>query len=304
MNIYLTDIIASLKDEIISVFGEPKNNYVCYLKDPKNVDEYTLDWISAMRKEKQQIAENSKARAIITGSGILYSDILKQQGKVIIQVDNPKRAIAKVANMFFVAKEKPGIDPTAVIHQDAVIGNNVFIGPYVVIGKCIIGDNVTIHSNTTLYDNVTLKRNVIINAGAVIGTDGLGCEREENGQLIKFPHFGNVLIEENVEIGANCQIAKGALSDTFIGKGTKINVGCYIAHNVVLGKNVWISAHAKIAGSVKVNDNATIFIGVMIKEHLLIGHDAIIGMGAVVTKNVPSGEIWIGNPAKKMIPKY
>ena len=300
-NILLTEIISFLGDEIIIVYGNPVDIELRYLKEPKNVDEYTLDWVNANKSGKQQIVETSKANAIIVGQDIIYSDVLKEQGKVIIQVNNPKLTVAKVGNEFFVCKPLPCIHSTAVINKEAKIGNNVFIGANTTIGKCEIGNNVTIHSNVTLYDNVTIKNNVLIHAGAIIGTDGLGCEREKDGRLVKFPHFGGVIIEDDVEIGANCQIAKGALSNTIIGKGSKINVGCYIAHNVVLGKNVWISAQAKIAGSVHVCDNVTIFIGVIIREQKTIGFGSTIGMGAVVTKDVPDGETWIGNPAKKLL---
>ena len=117
---------------------------------------------------------------------------------------------------------------------------------------------------------------------------------------MKFPHFGGVIIGNNVEIGANCQIAKGALSDTIIGDGCKINGLCFIAHNCILGKNVWITGDTMLAGSVKIEDDVTIFSKVMVREQVRIGKSAIVGMGSVVTKNIPANEIWLGVPAKKI----
>lgn len=298
--IILTDIINFLGDEVLTVYGSPEGIEIRHLKDPQNVDEYTLDWINPRRPDQQNIAEASRAKAILAGPIVAYSERLIKQGKVLLTVENPKLCIAKAGQAFLVEKIKPGIHPSAFIDPEAKIGSDVFIGANASIGKCEIGNNVSIHSNVSLYDNVKIKNGVIIHSGAVIGTDGLGCEREKDGRLIKFPHFGGVVIEDDVEVGANCQIAKGALSDTIIGAGSKINVGCYIAHNVILGKNVWISAQAKIAGSVKVGDNATIFIGAIIREQKNIGDKALIGMGAVVTKDVPAGETWVGNPAKKL----
>lgn len=299
-NIPLIEIIEFLGTEIISVYGNPDGRIVNKLSDPQNVDETTLDWVSDRRPDKQFLAENSKAQAIVVTSDVTYSESLKQQGKVLVVVANPKMAIAKVGNNFFVDKPKPQIHPTAIIHPDALFGENVAIGPYCVIGKCKIGNNSVLDANVVLYDNTTIGNNVYIHSGAIIGTDGLGCEREADGTLVKFPHLGGVIIEDNVEIGASCQIAKGALSNTIIGRGTKINVGCYIAHNVVIGKNVWISAQAKIAGSVKIGDNTTIFVGAMVREQLTIENNSLIGMGSVVVKNVPNGETWVGNPAKKL----
>ncbi len=296
----LSDIITFLGKEIKAIYGNPEGIGIHYLKDPQNVDEYTLDWINLQRMDKQQIVEATKAKAIIAGPGVEYTAPIIKQGKVILLVDNPKLAIAKIGNVFFVDKMMPGIHPTALIHPEAVIGNGAFIGSNAYIGRCKIGNNVVIHENVVVHDNMVIKDNVLIHSGSVIGSDGLGCEREKDGRLVKFPHFGGVIIEENVEIGAACVIAKGALSNTIIGKGSKINVGCFIAHNVVLGQNVWISPKVNIAGSVKIGDNVTLFSSAIIREQKTIGDDAIIGMGAVVTKNVPAGETWIGNPARKL----
>lgn len=296
----VTRIIEFLGNQIKAVYGNPDKFRVSYLRDLPHVDEFTLDWINPARPEKQQMAETSKAKVIVANSEVSYTENLRHQNKVILVVKNPKLAVAKVGNEFFVERPQPGIHPTAVLHPDVKLGKNVFIGPHTSIGKCNIGNDVVIHAGVTLYDNVTIKNNVLIHAGSVIGTDGLGCEREKDGKLVKFPHFGGVIINDNVEIGANCQIAKGALSDTVIGKGTKINVGCFIAHNTILGINVWLSPRVNITGSVKIGNNVTIFSGAIIREQKRIGKDAVVGMGAVVTKDVPAGETWIGNPARKL----
>ncbi|MDX9694749.1 MAG: DapH/DapD/GlmU-related protein [Bacteroidales bacterium] len=299
-SITIDAILKYLGEDVIISYGFTEGIIIKYLKEPKDVDGYTLDWISSRRNDKQHIAETSKAKVIIVDETIIYSDLLKQANKVLLVVKNPKLAIAKIGNHFFIETPQPGIHNSSIINPNANISKSAYVGSNVTIGKCTIGNNVTIHPGVILYDNVTVGNNVIIHAGAVIGTDGLGCERESDGTLVKFPHLGGVIIEDDVEIGASCQIAKGAISNTIIGKGAKINVGCYIAHNVKIGKNVWISAHAKIAGSTLIKDNSTIFIGASIREHSVIGEGAIIGMAAVVTKNVPAGETWIGNPARKL----
>lgn len=128
----------------------------------------------------------------------------------------------------------------------------------------------------------------------------MGCDRKKDGILVKFPHFGGVEICDDVEIGANCQITRGSLSNTIIGSGSKINGLCFIAHNCILSKNVWITGDTMLAGSVTIEDNVTIYSKVIIREQRTIGEGSVIGMGAVVTKDVPPGETWVGNPAKKM----
>jgi len=293
-------IIEFLDNEVIHIHGNIEKVYIKHLKPIESVDNVTLDWIGLNRINKQQYIEQTIARVILCDPSLIYSDIIQSQNKILIQVKNPKLSLSFVADRFFIKKPDFGLHPDASIHPKAKISKSVFIGSNCSIGDCIIAEGTYIYPNVTIYDGVTIGKNVIIQAGAVIGTDGLGCERKEGGELVKFSHLGGVIIKDNVEIGANCQIARGALSDTIIGKGSKINGLCFIAHNCILGNNVLITGNTMLAGSVKVEDNATIYSGVIIREQRKIGKGAIIGMGSVVTKDVPSGETWLGNPAKEM----
>jgi UDP-3-O-[3-hydroxymyristoyl] glucosamine N-acyltransferase len=299
-NIDLKDIISFLESELMTVYGEPDSVVVRHLKDPEHVDEFTLDWINPLKPDKQKIAETSKAKVIIANKEVVFSETLKNQGKVLLVVDNPKLAIAKVGNEFFVEKPTPGIHPSAVIHPDAQIGENVFVGANTVIENCTIGDDTIIDANVHIYSPVIIGKHCSVKSGAVLGGMGFGFEKDENGNLFRFPQIGNLFIGDYVEIGANTCIDRGALSDTVIGDYCKINNLCHIAHNNKIGKNVVITAQVNISGSNVIENDVWIAPNASIRGWLTIGKGATIGMGAVVTKDVPAGETWVGNPARKL----
>ena len=299
-NISIKEIISYYEQDIIQVFGAYEDMHVMYLREPSKVDIHTLDWINHRRNDKQQMAENSPARVIITDSTVNYSEKLRLQKKILIQVEIPKLVVAKIGNHFFKESLQPTIHKTAIIHPKAKIGKNVYIGPYVTIGNCIIGDNAIIHNGVSINDHVTIGNNVVIKPGANLGYDGFGFEKQTDGNLIRFPQLGKLIIQDYVEIGSNTCIDKGSLSDTIIGYGTKINNLCHIAHNVITGKNVVITAQVNISGSTNIEDDVWIAPNASLRGHQTIGKGAIIGMGSVVTKDVPAGETWVGNPAKKL----
>jgi len=279
MKVNVIDIISFLADNVINVFGVYDDVVVRHLREPKEVDTLTLDWINYSNKNKQKIAESSTAKVIIVDQEVYFSEKLQKQGKVLIQVEDPRLTISIVAQHFFLPKASIGVHSSAIIDHQAIVAPTAYIGAGCVLGKCIIESDTVLYPGVIVYDNVKIGKNCIIQAGSVIGTDGLGCQRLPDGTLVKFPHFGGVRIGNNVEIGANCQIAKGVLSNTIIGDGTKINGLCFIAHNCVLEKNVWITGDTMLAGSVKVEANVTIYSKVVIREHRVIGKGATIGMG-------------------------
>ncbi len=144
----------------------------------------------------------------------------------------------------------------------------------------IIGDRCIIESNVRIYDCVTMGKNCNIKPGAVLGGAGFGFEKDKNGNRFRFPQIGSLIIGDNVEVGSNTCIDRGALSDTIIGNHTKINNLCHIAHNNVIGNNVEIGANCVLIGEIKVGDNS------------------IIAAGSVVIKDVPENVVVAGNPAK------
>ena len=298
--ISLSSILEYLDKDILNVKGDYLGLTVDNITDVKRVNEHSLDWINPDKTNKQEIAEKSPARVLLVDKSISYNENLQSKGKVLLVVENPKLCLMKVIRQFFSEGFEPGIDPTAVIHPKAKIGKNVYIGPHCYVGNCVIGDGNVIHSGVHIYDRTVIGNNNVIHSGAVICVDGLGCVRQPDGNLEEFPQIGGVIIGNNCYIGANTHIASGSLSDTIIKDGCKINGMTFIGSNDILHENVWITGSTMLAGSVEVGRNVNIFSRVVVRDWCNIGEGAIIGMGAVVTKNVPSGETWVGNPAKKL----
>ena len=297
----LSEIIDYLGDSIESVNGKIDHIVIKYLKDPKEVDKHTLDWVNPLKKNKQQIAETTEAKAILVDSEVVYSQELQKKQKVLIYVNNPKICIALIANKFFDKKRQAGIHPSAMIDKEVQIGDNTYIGPNCILEKCIIGDNVQLHGNNFIYENVVVGNNVEIHAGAVVGNEAHNFVEDDNGGKVKFPHLGGVIIEDNVTIGAQSVISKGVLSNTIIGEGTKIAQLVFIGANNKIGVNCAIRPNVMTSGSVMIGDYSIIASSATIREQTNIGTNSFIGMGAVVTKNVPDNEIWVGNPARKLI---
>ena len=299
-NVSVKDLVGFLGESLISIVGKINGVYVDNVADVEHCNTTTLDWVNPIKKDKQAIAENSKAKVILVDSDINYSEILSQQDKILLIVNNPKREMMRIIKQFFVQVFPCGIDKTAYIHPNAKIGKNNYIGPNCYIGDCVIGDNNVIHSNVCIYDRTTIGDNNVIHSGALLCVDGLGCIREENGALLEFPQMGGVRIGDNCYIGGNTHIASGSLSDTIIDNGCKINGMSFIGSNDHLHENVWITGSTMLAGSVVVEKNTTIYSRVVVREWTHIGQNVIIGMGSVVTKNVPDGETWVGTPAHKL----
>lgn len=296
----ISQLVDFLGSDLLRVEGNCNNTYIDNIPDPAHVEETSLDWVNASKSDKQQIAESSKAKVIVVDPGVTYSEVMEKSGKMLIVVEKPRFEMAKIANHFFIEHKQPGIHPSAVVDKDAKIAPTAYIGPGCVVGKASIGADTVLMANVTVYDNVTIGDRCLIQAGVVIGTDGLGCTRDENGVLTKFPHLGGVVMGNDIEVGANSQIAKGSFSDTLIEDGCKMNGLCFIAHNCHLEENVWITGDTMLCGSVHVKKNTTIFSNVVVRDQRTIGEKVIIGMGSVVTKDVPDGETWMGTPAHKL----
>ncbi|HEV7284595.1 MAG TPA: UDP-3-O-(3-hydroxymyristoyl)glucosamine N-acyltransferase [Kaistia sp.] len=217
----------------------------------------------------------------------------------VICVENPRLAFMRVVESFFARARPQGIAPTAVIAPSAQIDQTAYIGPYTVIDEdCTVGAHTVINSHVHLYPKTKIGSNVTVHSGTVIGSDGFGYERNENGELEKFPHIGGVTIEDDVEIGSNTSVDRGTLSDTIIRQGARIDNQVHVAHNVTIGRNVAVIAQSMLGGSVHLGDGAWIAPSVCIMNQVKIGANATVGLGAVVVRDVPEGVTAMGNPAR------
>jgi len=256
-------------------------------------------------------AEETGASAVIVPLEI------EKSSKPLIRVKNPDYAFSRLIEMDAPRRKfQKGIHPTAVIGKDVKIGKDVSIGPHAVIGDdteigegtviyplVYIGENVKIGKNTLIYSNVSIREetsignNVIIHSGTVIGSDGFGFVREE-GKYYKVPQIGRVVIEDDVEIGANVTVDRATLGETIIRKGTKIDNLVQIAHNVVIGENCAIVAQVGISGSVEIGNNVTLAGQVGVAGHLTIGENSVVAGKSGVTKSIPPNSYVSGFPAQ------
>jgi len=255
-----------------------------------------MSFIDRNAKNKENVLANSK-------SGVVICDFIPEDpsiyaSKCLIVVNNPKLFFAKLVNSQLMTFE-PFIHPSAVIHPDAKISKTCYIGPNVCIGKSEIGENTLIPSNCSIYDNVIIGNEVLIDAGCVIGTPGFGYVRDDNGVPTRFPQLGGVIIEDGVEIGANVSISKGALQNTVIHKGVKIEALSLIGHNAEIGEYTYIIGASFVAGSVKIGKYCWIASAKIINK-ISIGDNVTVGLGAVVLESIPSGTTYLGNPAMEI----
>jgi UDP-3-O-[3-hydroxymyristoyl] glucosamine N-acyltransferase len=242
----------------------------------------------------------------------------RKVGATLIRVKDAYQAFANLLDLYEQSKpRKSGISSLASIAPSARTGEDLFIGDFAFIGEnatigsrvqihpqVFIGDDVTIGDNTILYPGVKVLKeciigeNCVIHAGTVIGSDGFGFALEQDSESRrKVPHVGNVIIGNDVEIGANVTIDRATMGSTRIGNGVKMDNLIQIAHNVEIGENTVVVAQAGIAGSTKVGMNVIIAAQAGIVGHLTIGDGAIIGGQAGVPNNLKEKEIVLGSPA-------
>lgn len=240
-------------------------------------------------KYKQYLISSSASAIIVSPE---YSEDLKTSG---IISDDPYAAYAIISSLFnshlnpYSNKDNSFfVHETSSIHDSAIIGPNVYIGP-----NCKIGENSIVHANSSLVMNVEIGKNSIVHFNSVLGSDGFGYAPGKDG-YIKIEQLGKLIIGDEVEIGAGCTIDRGAIENTEIHNGVKLDNQVHIAHNVILGKNSAIAASCAIAGSTKIGKNLQMGGLSGILGHLEISDDVLIGAHTLITKSINKPGNYVG----------
>ncbi len=252
--------------------------------------------------DKNLVLINSlKTGNLICSEKALENELNKNVNYIIVK--NPRSYFRQlILNFFYKGHKHHGISKLANIHPSVKIGQYVSVGNYVTIEEnCVIGDHSFIGHNTILLENTIIGKNVIIGNNNTIGGTGFGYEKNEAGAYQLMPHIGNVVIEDNVEIGNNTCIDRGVLGSTLIKKNAKIDNLVHIAHGVVVGENSLIIANAMVGGSTIIGDNVWVAPSASLINKITIGDNSLVGMGAVVVKSVEKNKVVLGNPAKPKI---
>lgn len=235
----------------------------------------------------------------------------------LIKVENVGQCVLSLLEMYNATRpRKMGVSKLASISEEATLGSDCYVGDFCVIERgakigdnvqlypqCYVGDNVTIGEGTKIYPGVkiyegcTIGKNCILHSGVVIGADGFGFAPREDGSFAKIPQLGNVIIEDNVELGANTCIDRAKTDSTIIRNGVKLDNLIQIGHNVEVGANTVMSAQVGIAGTSKVGSNCFVAGQVGIADHVTVGNAVKIGSKSGIDKDIPDGEIRFGYPA-------
>ncbi len=295
------DILGNVSHQTIysaAKFDEAGANQLTFLGGPRYTDKL----------------KTTTASAVLVQKGIQHD--VANVGTCLLAVDDPEIAFIICLHRLYPQKTIRGtlsamahIDPAAIIGEGTRVDAFVSIGAHTRLGNncwvksgCHIGDNVTLgnncvmHPNVVLYDGVRLENNVILHAGAVIGSDGFGY-KFRNGEHVKFPQVGTVVIESNVEIGANTCIDRATLSETRVGEGTKIDNQVHIAHNVQIGARSLLCGQVGIGGSAVIKDHVTLASQCGVTDHVTIGSRAIVFARSGVTKDIEDKDQVMGFPA-------
>lgn len=221
----------------------------------------------------------------------------------IVRCENPRRGYCRFFKdngiEHLPSKEEYEINNGACIGKGAVIGDNcrIFPGAYI-SGETVIGSGVYIGAGVKIMGKVKIGNNVVIRENSVIGADGLSTDRDEDGIALTMPQFGGVVLEDDVQIGALTVIARGAIDNTVIRRGSKIDNSSFISHNVCIGEDTFVVGETIMFGSSSTGDKVCISGNSTIRNGVHIGNEALVGMGAVVVKSVAERSLVKGNPAK------
>ena len=306
--ILIKDILNYLKDnEIEHSFYGDESEVIEGFSTLFNYKNGTMTFISTLYdfRDYKEKFKNKKIKLMITDP----SEKIYKCFNNTIQIKRPTNVFFSILDRFFDNKMNDDNPITcnqneyskqSFISDKAIIGENVKIGVGCVIEPNVqIGDNTEIHHNVVIKSGTKIGNSCLVHSGTVIGERGFNPYTLDDGTKKMIKHFGGVQIEDNVNIGVNCSIHKGSIDDTIIRKGVKLNAMVHIAHNCVIEENTIITMPTQVCGSVKIGKNCHV-AATTIRNQCSIGDNAVLGLGAVVVKDVEKGMTVVGNPARPL----
>ncbi|OPJ58356.1 UDP-3-O-(3-hydroxymyristoyl)glucosamine N-acyltransferase [Clostridium oryzae] len=278
-----------------------KDTVIYSVSSINNPEDNTLIFANVLEQESiDKLKQVSNCLILLNSSKLQFFS----ESNCVLYVNRPRREYAKILDFILKSQLEDGekfiLKDGYYKSEGAVIGKNTTIEPFSFIDKdVIIGNNCIIKAGAKIRKNVIIGDNCIVKENAVIGDDGFGVERDEDGTTYKIPHLGGVRIGSNVEIGALTCICQGTIDPTVIEEYVKLDDCVFVAHNCFIGKGTVVIANAEISGSVKIGSNCWIAPNSCIRDGTTVGNNTMVGMGAVVVKNISSNSIVAGNPARK-----
>ena len=295
--------------------GEVEGNPEIEVSKLSKIEEGGPESLSFLANPKYtQFIYTTKASIVIVNK-IFKAE--KEINSTLIRVEDAYKSFSKLLEYYNQVKmNKTGIENPVFISKSAIYGENIYIGAFAYLGEnikignntkiypnvyigdnVVIGDNVILFSGAKIYSDTLIGDNCVIHSCAILGADGFGFAPNEQGEFIKVPQIGNVVIEDNVDVGAATSIDRATLGSTIIRKGVKLDNHIQIAHNVEIGKNTVIAAQTGIAGSAKIGENCMIGGQVGIVGHITIGNNVKIQAQSGIGRNVKDNETLQGSPA-------
>ena len=295
--------------------GEVEGNPEIEVSKLSKIEEGEPESLSFLANPKYtQFIYTTKASIVIVNK-IFKAE--KEINSTLIRVEDAYKSFSKLLEYYNQVKmNKTGIESPVFISKSATYGDNIYIGAFAYLGEntkignntkiypnvyigdnVVIGDNVILFSGAKIYSDTLIGNNCVIHSSAILGADGFGFTPNEQGEFIKVPQTGNVIIEDNVDIGAATSIDRATLGSTIIRKGVKLDNHIQIAHNVEIGKNTVIAAQTGIAGSTKIGENCMIGGQVGIVGHITIGNNVKIQAQSGIGRNLKDNETLQGSPA-------
>jgi UDP-3-O-[3-hydroxymyristoyl] glucosamine N-acyltransferase len=295
--------------------GEVEGNPEIEVSKLSKIEEGEPESLSFLANPKYtQFIYTTKASIVIVNK-IFKAE--KEINSTLIRVEDAYKSFSKLLEYYNQVKmNKTGIESPVFISKSATYGDNIYIGAFAYLGEntkignntkiypnvyigdnVVIGDNVILFSGAKIYSDTLIGNNCVIHSSAILGADGFGFTPNEQGEFIKVPQTGNVIIEDNVDVGAATSIDRATLGSTIIRKGVKLDNHIQIAHNVEIGKNTVIAAQTGIAGSTKIGENCMIGGQVGIVGHITIGNNVKIQAQSGIGRNLKDNETLQGSPA-------